>query len=192
MTAYLYADRFWHWRGYTIGYTCANADQSHLPAVLLIHGFGASVGHWRKNIPILATGARVFAIDLIGFGLSAKPPDFSYTFEQWAQLVLDFIHGVIQSPAILVGNSIGAIVALQTAVSGQEISPNPVQKVIAINCSLRLLHESKQAQLPWYRRWGSRLLQKMLGYRLLAQLFFQQVRQPQTVRRILQQAYQKC
>lgn len=188
-TPHLYADRFWNWQGHAIGYTCANQEGENLPAVLLIHGFGASVGHWRKNIPDLATSARVFAIDLIGFGASAKPPTFGYTFEQWAQMVLDFTKEVIQSPVTLVGNSIGAIVAMQSAVSGGNTLANPITKVIAINCSLRLLHESKQSQLPWYRRSGAKLLQNILGYRPLAQLFFQQVRQPQTVRRILEQAY---
>jgi pimeloyl-ACP methyl ester carboxylesterase len=43
--------------------------------VLLIHGFGASVGHWRNNIPALAAaGYRTYAIDLLGFGGSDKPP----------------------------------------------------------------------------------------------------------------------
>ena len=42
----------------------------------MIHGFGASVGHFRKNIPVLAgEGYRVYAIDLLGFGASDKPKD---------------------------------------------------------------------------------------------------------------------
>lgn len=93
---------------------------------------------------------------------------------------------MIGGRAVLVGNSIGAIAVMQSAILA---SRELVSHVILINCSLRLLHESKQAQLPRYRRWGSRLLQKLLGNRLVAQLFFLQVKQPQTVRRILQQAY---
>lgn len=182
---YREADGFWQWRGYAVGFVCTNGSRTDLPAVLLVHGFGASVGHWRHNIPALSTVARVYALDLIGFGASAKPPDFSYTFESWGELVVDFIKEVIGTPTILVGNSIGAIVCLQAGV----FAPQVVAKVIMLNCSLRLLHESKQAQLPWYRRWGSRLLQHILGNRTIAQLFFYQVRQPATVRRILQQAY---
>lgn len=46
------------------------------PPILLIHGFGASVGHFRKNIPTLVgEGYRVYAIDLLGFGASDKPTD---------------------------------------------------------------------------------------------------------------------
>ncbi|MFN3926633.1 MAG: alpha/beta fold hydrolase [Pseudanabaenaceae cyanobacterium] len=183
--SYREANQFFTWRGYPIGYVSANADRPDLPAVLLIHGFGASVGHWRKNIPALAAVARVYAIDLIGFGASAKPPHFNYTFENWGELVVDFMREIITTPVVLVGNSIGAIVALQAGV----IAPQLVPKVVMINCSLRLLHESKQAQLPWYRRWGSRFLQQLLGNRWIAKLFFDQIRQPQSVRQILQQAY---
>ena len=85
-----FADRFWLWRGYQIGYCVdgcpstqySGAAQSQ-PAVLLIHGFGASVGHWRKNIPVLAQMGRVYAIDLVGFGSSAQPhpSELPYTFE---------------------------------------------------------------------------------------------------------------
>jgi pimeloyl-ACP methyl ester carboxylesterase len=182
------ADRTFAWRGYSIGYIAVNEHSLELPALLLVHGFGASVGHWRKNIPVLAESARVFAIDLIGFGASDKPADFHYTFENWGALINDFIREVITTATVLVGNSIGAIAVMQAAVS-LPAGSQWISHVILINCSLRLLHESKQAQLPWYRRWGSRLLQQVLGNRLIAQLFFGQVKQPQTVRRILQQAY---
>ncbi|CAM9881639.1 unnamed protein product, partial [Hapterophycus canaliculatus] len=35
--------------------------------MLLIHGFGASVGHYRKNFPVFVSeGYRVYAVDLLG------------------------------------------------------------------------------------------------------------------------------
>ena len=48
-------------------------DSSNRPAVILVHGFGASWGHWRKVIPLMAQSCRVYAIDLLGFGGSDKP-----------------------------------------------------------------------------------------------------------------------
>ncbi|WP_425214893.1 alpha/beta fold hydrolase [Tumidithrix helvetica] len=181
-------DRFWMWRNYKICYRAAGLDRGvESPAVVLIHGFGASVGHWRKNIPALAEVSRVFAIDLIGFGASEKPhPSRSpYTFETWGAQVADFVREVVGSPAILIGNSIGAVVAMQTAI----LAPEWVAKTILINCSLRLLQEQKQIALPWSQRVGAKVMQNILGNRAIAKFFFDFVRRPQTVRKILQQAY---
>ena len=45
--------------------------------VLLVHGFGASIGHFKKNIAeLVAKGYNVHAIDLLGFGESEKPLDY--------------------------------------------------------------------------------------------------------------------
>lgn len=185
-----FADRFWTWRGYEIGYCADGIDgdqSSHKPAVLLIHGFGASVGHWRKNVPVLAAGARVYAIDLIGFGSSAqpKPSDLPYTFETWGQQVADFVREVIGDRAMLIGNSIGAVVAMQAAIYAPEL----VTKTVLINCSLRLLQEQNQLELPWYRRAGVKAVQNILGVRAIAKIFFDQVRNARAVRQILSQAY---
>ncbi len=175
----------WMWRGYRINYHAAGA--AGIP-VLLIHGFGASVGHWRQNIPILAVNCRCYAIDLIGFGASAKPKpglEIEYTFETWAELVVDFCREVIGSPTVLVGNSIGCIVALQAAVT----NPDDIRGVALLNCSLRLLHDRKRDEMPFYRRWGTPVLQSILTIPAIGNFFFQQLAQRQVVRKILLQAY---
>ncbi|PZV15111.1 MAG: alpha/beta hydrolase [Pseudanabaena sp.] len=183
-----FADLFWTWRGYEIGY-CAEGLEENLdkPALVLIHGFGASVGHWRKNIPVLAKKYRVYAIDLIGFGSSAqpKPSDLPYTFETWGQQVADFVKEVVGDRAILVGNSIGAVVAMQAAV----YAPDLIAKTVLINCSLRLLQEQNQLDMPWFKRIGVKTVQNILGNRAIAKLFFDQVRNRRSVRQILSQAY---
>jgi pimeloyl-ACP methyl ester carboxylesterase len=180
----------WHFQQttYQINYTYAGENQADRPAVLLIHGFGASIGHWRHNIPALAAVSRVYALDLIGFGGSDKPvpsSEFSYTFETWGTLISDFCREIIGGTTVLIGNSIGAIAAMQTAI----MSPELVTKTILINCSLRLLQEDKQLTLPWYRRAGTKFMQNILSNRAIAQIFFDQVRKPQVVRKILSQAY---
>jgi pimeloyl-ACP methyl ester carboxylesterase len=180
-------DSTWMWRGYQINY---QQQGENGPPVLLIHGFGASVGHWRKNIPVLATSCRCYAIDLIGFGGSAKPTpgkEIDYTFETWGELVADFCQEVIGSPTLLVGNSIGCIVALQTAVTHPEL----VESVALLNCSLRLLHDRKRAELPWYRQAGTPILQSILGVKAIGGLFFRQLAQRNVVRKILLQAYHR-
>ena len=178
-------DSTWMWRGYEINYRAEG--ETGLP-VLLIHGFGASVGHWRKNLPVLAQTCRCYAIDLIGFGASAKPTpgkEIDYTFETWGELVADFCREVIGSPTMLVGNSIGCVVALQTAVT----EPSLILSVALLNCSLRLLHNRKRAALPWYRQFGTPILQSILGIKAVGNLFFTQLAQPKIVKKILLQAY---
>jgi pimeloyl-ACP methyl ester carboxylesterase len=175
----------WHWQGFPITYqSCGDSGA----AVVLVHGFGASWGHWRKNLPVLGQFFRCYAIDLIGFGASAKPipgKEINYTFETWGQLVADFCQEVVGEAAFLVGNSIGCIVIMQTAVDYPEI----VKGIAAINCSLRLLHDRKRVELPWYRSIGAGFLQQLLANQAIGNLFFNQIAKPKVVKNILLQAY---
>ncbi|MGD1913841.1 MAG: alpha/beta fold hydrolase [Rivularia sp. (in: cyanobacteria)] len=184
-TSVFRSTKTWMWQGFPICYQTQGTNGS---AVVLIHGFGASLGHWRKNIPALADNCRVYAIDLIGFGASAKPKpgeEIAYTFETWGQLIADFCRQVVGESAFLVGNSIGCIVAMQAAVDNPEIALGVAQ----LNCSLRLLHERKQADLPYYRRVGAPILQRILSIGSIGEFFFNQIAKPKTVRSILLQAY---
>ena len=175
----------WQWRGFNIGYQQAG-DQG--PAVVFVHGFGANCGHWRKNIPVLAKSCRCYAIDLIGFGASDKPEpnvDVTYTFDTWGQQVADFCKQVVGSPVYLIGNSIGCVVIMQTAVD----FPDLVLGIAALNCSLRLLHERKRQDLPWIRNIGASVMQGVLQNRAIGNFFFQQIAKPKVIRNILSQAY---
>ncbi|MGG6293788.1 alpha/beta fold hydrolase [Leptolyngbya sp. AN02str] len=175
----------WTWQGLPIRYQTAGTSGAPM---ILIHGFGAHSDHWRKNLPVLAETNRVYAIDLLGFGFSAKPPagqPLSYTFETWGQQVVDFCKEIIGEPAFLIGNSIGCIVALQAAV----LNPALARGVVMINCSLRLLHERRRELLPWYRNYPSAILQKVLAYQTIGQFFFSRIAKAKTVKKVLLQAY---
>lgn len=79
------------------------------PTVLLVHGFGAFLEHYRDNFNHIAEeGKRVWAITLLGFGRSEKP-NVVYTELMWAILVRDFIIEVVGEPVHVVGNSIGGM-----------------------------------------------------------------------------------
>jgi len=82
--------------------------------VVLVHGFGASGFHWRYQIAELGKHHRVYALDLLGFGLSDKP-NITYSNEYWGQQVSSFIREVVGEPATVVGNSLGCIIALSAA-----------------------------------------------------------------------------
>ena len=97
---------YWQWRGQSIYYVQAGQKQSGRPPLLLIHGFGASTDHWRKNIAELSNDFEVWAIDLLGFGRSAKP-DWEYGGDLWRDQLNDFITDIIGQPVVLAGNSLG-------------------------------------------------------------------------------------
>lgn len=79
-----------------------------------MHGFGASVFHWRFNVPTLSEDRPVYALDLVGFGGSDKPL-LEYSAELWRDQVGAFLAQVVQTRAIVAGNSIGGFTALHVA-----------------------------------------------------------------------------
>jgi len=75
--------------------------------LVLIHSFGpgASSYEWRKNIDTLAEQFRVYALDLLGFGLSDHPA-IDYTSETFTDLIHDFLKEVIGKPAVVVAHGL--------------------------------------------------------------------------------------
>ncbi len=61
------------------------------PPVVLVHGFGSSTFTWQKTIDALADKHQVYALDLKGFGLSAKPKDGQYNLEVYTNHLLGFL-----------------------------------------------------------------------------------------------------
>lgn len=86
------------------------------PPVVFLHGWGLTARSYARALPtIAATGARVIAPALPGFGRSA-PLDGEYTFEKLARWVDDLLdHVGVDEPAAIVGHSFGGAVATATA-----------------------------------------------------------------------------
>jgi len=103
----------WEYEGHKINFVAEGLDKPGTPLVL-IHGFGASAFHWRYNVPALAEERPVYALDLLGFGLSDKPL-VSYSAEVWRDQVGKFIEEVVGTKAVVAGNSLGGFSALYCA-----------------------------------------------------------------------------
>ena len=177
----------WSWQGFSIRYQAMGTTGT---PVLCIHGFGASSDHWRQNLPALADHHRAYGIDLLGFGLSDKPTPgqpLAYTFETWGQQILDFCREVIGQSVYLVANSIGCIVAMQAAVDG----PDWVKGIVMLNCSIRLLHERRRAEIPWHQRLSTPIVQSILGYPPVGRFFFARIARRNVIRNLLGQAYHR-
>lgn len=84
------------------------------PTMVLVHGLGGSHVNWRWVGPRLAARGRVLAPDLAGFGLSPRAGR-STTVQANARLLGRFVREVAGAPAILVGNSMGALASLLLA-----------------------------------------------------------------------------
>ena len=106
--------QYWTWRTFKIHYVKAGEHKGDRPPLLLVHGFGASTDHWKKNIADLQEEFEVYAIDLLGFGRSQKA-DTPYSADLWCDQLHDFIQEIIGRPAVIAGNSIGGYAALATA-----------------------------------------------------------------------------
>src|SRR5258708_33462899 len=83
--------------------------------VVLLHGLGGDGSRWGPNIDPLAKDFHVFALDQIGFGQSDKPLA-NYHTGMLADFLVGFLKAAGVPKASLVGNSMGAGVALYTAV----------------------------------------------------------------------------
>lgn len=91
----------------------ASAPRHGLP-VLFIHGYGALIEHWRPIMRPVARRHTFYAIDLYGFGYSARPAG-APTKERWADQVAVFLRTVVGGPAVVVGHSMGGVVASEVA-----------------------------------------------------------------------------
>lgn len=134
------SQRDWIWRGWRSRYTYMRASHPTptQPPLILLHGFGASIGHWRHNLPDLSHHHTVYALDLLGFGASDKAVA-PYDIPLWAEQVYDFWQTFVRQPVILVGNSIGSSVCLAAAA----MYPDMVAGIVMIS-----LPDSSVLEMP--------------------------------------------
>jgi pimeloyl-ACP methyl ester carboxylesterase len=97
------------------------------PPVILIHGFGGSMWQWEYQQHDLSQHFRVLTLDLPGAGLSDKP-DIDYQPDQMLDFLVGFMDAVNISQTTLVGNSMGAGLAIGMALT----HPARVDKLVLI------------------------------------------------------------
>ena len=110
------------------GETMAYLDSGQGKAVILIHGFGGSMWQWEHQQIPLSSKFRLITPDLVGSGLSAKP-EIDYRPEQTLEYFVGFMDALKIERATLVGNSMGAGLAIGMALA----YPNRVSDLILID-----------------------------------------------------------
>ena len=182
-TTFPAAGNYWQWRGNSIHYVQAG-ENSNQPPLLLVHGFGASTDHWRKNIAQLKDDFQVWAIDLLGFGRSAKP-DQEYSGQLWCDQLQDFITEVIGQPTVLAGNSLGGYAALCLAAEQPQLAAG----LILINSAGPFSDSEPKAEKKGIKNILGKITRKILLQPLPSFLLFQYVRRPSVIRKTLKQVY---
>ncbi len=175
---------YWQWRDNSIYYVSARKQQSDLPALLLVHGFGASTDHWRKNIAQLQEHFQVWAIDLLGFGRSAKPKQ-EYSGNLWREQLQDFITEVIGKPTVLAGNSLGGYASLCVAAA----YPQSTAGLILLNSAGPFSDTTTQSNQKSKSNFGGKLTRSILLQPWASFLLFQYVRRRSVIRKTLNQVY---
>ena len=175
---------YWQWRGNSIYYLCAGKQQSHKPPLLLVHGFGASTDHWRKNVAQLQSQFQVWAIDLLGFGRSAKPNQ-EYSGNLWREQLHDFITEVVGQPTILAGNSLGGYACLCVAAT----YPQSTAGLILLNSAGPFSDTAEDPQLKSKPNYAGKLVRSVLLQSWASFLLFQYVRRRAVIRKTLNQVY---
>ena len=106
------------------GQTVYVEDRGAGPAVLLVHGFGASSYSWRDVVAELESDFRVVAVDLAGFGLSERPRS-KHHYSRFAQgeRLLAVLDALAIDRAHLVGHSYGGSVSAALALRAPERFP---------------------------------------------------------------------
>ena len=96
--------------------------------LILIHGFGGSMWQWEHQQTPLSAQFRLITPDLIGSGLSAKP-EIEYRPDQMLEFFAGFMDALQIRQAVLVGNSMGAGVAIGMALA----HPDRVSQLILVD-----------------------------------------------------------
>ncbi len=189
-------NHLWQWQGLDVAWNLEGEKINSPISIVLIHGFGACKEHWRNNQSALSQYAPCFAIDLIGFGNSSQPKaklksnpqnqiGFTYNFDNWSNQINDFCNEVVKTPVLLVGNSIGSVIALRAS----QLLKQNCRGVVLAGCATRALDDKRLKEQPQILRWTRPLLKTLVRQRWLSINLFRNASSPGVIKKVLKQAY---
>jgi magnesium chelatase accessory protein len=154
------------------------APQPAAPELLLLHGTGASTHSWRALAPLLARHAGVLALDLPGHGFSAAAQHDGATLPGMARDVASLLRQLRVQPALIVGHSAGAAVAVQMALDAAAAAAPVPSAIVSLNGALLPLHGPTSLMF-------SPLAKLLAGNRLVPQLFAWSAASETRIRRLV-------
>jgi len=124
------------------------------PSVVLIHGSGSGAASWGMVTARLARAAHTVAIDLPGHGASAPADPAALSMARYRDAVGELCAALSLGPAVLVGHSLGALVAIEAALAW----PDQVRALVLCAAApkmttdpqlIRLLRDDPAAAALW-------------------------------------------
>jgi len=191
--------QYWNWKNYQIAWQVEGkeeeANESKM-AIVLIHGFGACKDHWRFNQKNISSIMPCYALDLVGFGESSQPNskllyekkalnNFNYCFDNWSEQVFDFCNEIVKKPVLLIGNSIGGVIALTTS---NKLS-NKCLGVILIDCAQRTMDDKRLLEQSLLMRFLRPVIKTLVRQRFLSSNLFKNAANPTFIEKVLKIAY---
>ncbi len=119
------------------------AEAGSGPAVVLIHGLGATKASFLPTVAALARSHRTIAVDLPGFGDSSKPIGAAYDAAFFADAMLALLDALELERASFVGNSMGGRVAIEAGLR----FPDRLGRLVLLAPSLAWLRPRPWAHL---------------------------------------------
>lgn len=135
-------------------------------ALVLVHGWGCNLNHWRDQIPDFSKRNRVIALDLPGHGESDKPQQLTYTMDLFANAIDAVMRDAKVERAVVMGHSMGTPVARQF----YRKYPQKTLGIVIVDGGLRLfgtreMREQFQAMIraPNWKEAGTQMFNQMSG-----------------------------
>jgi pimeloyl-ACP methyl ester carboxylesterase len=130
------------------------------PAMVFVHGLAGSWQNWLENLPhFAATGHRVIAFDLPGFGAS-EPPRSKISIPGYGGLVDALLDRLGVGPAVFVGNSMGGFIGAEVAIQ----YPARVQRLVLVSAAGLTVEYQRNERALGALRFGQRLLLAWGGF----------------------------
>ncbi|MCH8813719.1 MAG: alpha/beta hydrolase [Chloroflexi bacterium] len=134
------------------------------PAIVFVHGWTCNRNDWRYQIEEFAGSHRVVALDQRGHGESEKP-DQDYTIAGFADDLAAFIDELILERPVIVGHSMGGVIANSLARRGTGIA----RGVVLVDAPIMPAQEAQTGMLNAFLT-GLRTP----GYKNIARVFIEQ------------------
>jgi 2-hydroxy-6-oxonona-2,4-dienedioate hydrolase len=104
------------------------AGEANQPVIVILHGLISEASEWLQNIEVLSKQFHVIAPDLLGCGQSDKPL-INYRIGTFVDYLNGFLQTLDCDRVSLIGNSLGAVIAINFALT----YPNKVDKLVNVS-----------------------------------------------------------